>query len=436
MVEIVMNEEAATNLDEMAHDFLMVSETYSGTGPANPYPMLAELREEEPVMDGDILARFGVPSQADYAGSGRPVMTVFRYPDVHAILRDSTNWKSYIMADGFGAAVDNLLLTGMDDEEHKKYRALLAPAFAMPVIARLQETMMRPIIQREYTDKLRPKGSADLVRELALPFPVRVVYALFGFPDDGDGDTVMKFASWALRILSGPQIDPAKLAVTGPAAMDAGQQLFDHVLPIVRARRASGDEREDLISFMQNVELEGQRFTDEEITGFVRMLLLAAAETTSRSFANLLIMLFENPEAMEKVRADRSLINKAITESMRLDPVATNLARIAAQDMEVCGVTVPKGTAVTLSIGAANRDPSTYERPNDFWLERPMRPLLSFGFGPHICMGMHIARMEMAVALDLLLDFPNLRLDPAHPHPVIRGMHMRGADAVHAIWDA
>src|SRR5690606_22689575 len=109
----------------------------------------------------------------------------------------------------------------------------------------------------------------------------------------------------------------------------------DHVLPIVRARRASGDEREDLISFMQNVELEGQRFTDEEITGFVRMLLLAAAETTSRSFANLLIMLFENPEAMEKVRADRSLINKAITESMRLDPVATNLARIAAQDMEV-----------------------------------------------------------------------------------------------------
>jgi cytochrome P450 len=138
---------------------------------------------------------------------------------------------------------------------------------------------------------------------------------------------------------------------------------------------------------------------------------------------------------MEKVRRDRALISKAITETMRLDPVAGNLARIAARDMEVCGVTIPAGTAVTVSISAANRDPLAYERPNELWLERPARPVLSFGFGPHTCLGMHIARIEMEAALDMLLDLPNLRLDPDYPEPVIRGMQLRGPDAVHALWD-
>jgi cytochrome P450 len=150
----------------------------------------------------------------------------------------------------------------------------------------------------------------------------------------------------------------------------------------------------------------------------------------------MMVLLFEHPEIMERVRQDRKLIPKAITETMRIDPVAGNLARIAARDVEVCGVTVPAGTAVTVSISAANRDPEAYERPDELWLERPMRPVLSFGFGPHICMGMHIARIEMEAALDMLLDLPNLRLDPDYPKPIIRGMQLRGPDAIHAVWDA
>lgn len=420
--------------EELERDFLLLSDTYSGTAPPDIYPMLAELRETQPVMEGDILAKFNVPSQADYAMSGRPVMTVFRYHDVQAILRDAKNWKSSIMADGFGASVDNLLITAMDDDRHKKYRSLFAPPFAMPVIAGMRETVIRPILQAEYAEPMRPLGKADLVRDYALPFPVRVVYAVFGFPEDRE--SVMKFATWALRILSGPQLDPHRAAETGPAAYEAAQQLFEHVLPIVRARRAENRDGPDLLSFMLRAEVDGERFTDEEITAFVRMLLLAATETTSRSFANMMAMLLERPDVMERLRADRSLIPKAVTESMRLDPVATNAARLAAKDMVVAGVTIPAGTAVTVSIGAANRDPDVYERPDEFWLDRPMRPVLSFGFGPHICMGQHIARQEMEVALDLLLDFPNLRFDPDQPRPVIRGMQLRGADAIHVLWDA
>nr|ART35575.1 A43 [uncultured bacterium] len=426
-----MSEGQTSNLDRMARDFLNVSDTYTGTAQPDPFPMLAELREKTPVAEGDILAKFQVPSQADYANSGRPVMSVFRYHDVLNILKDAENWKSYINADGFGAAVDNLLFTAMDDEEHKKYRSLLQPGFLMPVIKRMTDSVIRPNI-KALLDPLRPLGKADLVRDFSLPFPVRVVYAIFGFPEDQDA--VMKFAGWALRILGGPQVDPAKTAITFPAAFEAGQNLFEHVLPIVQAKRAAGPS-DDLIGFMQTVEVDGKAFTDEEITHFVRMLLLAAAETTSRSFANMLLLLFEHPDIMEKVRQNRTLIPKAITETMRFDPVAGNLARIAKKDMEIAGTTIPAGTAVTVSISAANRDPEAYERPNELWLERPMRPVLSFGFGPHICMGMHIARIEMEAALDMLLDLPNLRLDPAFPKPFIRGLQLRGPDAIHAMWD-
>ncbi len=429
-----MSEPQSRNLDQMARDFLVVSDTYTGTlSDPNPYPMYNELREESPVMDGDILARFKVPSQADYGNSGRPVMSIFRYKDVMGILRDTGNWKSYINGDGFGAAVDNLLLTAMDGEQHKKFRQLLQPPFMLPVIRKMNETRIRPIIKNEFVDALRPNGRADLVREYSLPFPVRVVYDIFGFPEDREA--VMKFAGWALRILGGPQVDPEVAKKTMPAAMEAGQQLFEHVLPIIKARRAAGEQHDDLIGFMLNIEVDGQKFTDEEITNFVRMLLLAAAETTSRTFANMMVQLFEHPEVLERVREDRSLIPQVITETMRLEPVAAYLARIADKDMEVSGVNVPKGTAVSLCIAAANRDPETYERPNEFWVDRPMRPVLSFGFGAHTCLGKHIAAVEMEAALDMLLDLPNLRLDPDYPKPVIRGMQLRGPDSIHVRWD-
>lgn len=429
-----MTTNKTSNLDQMAKDFQVVSDTYTGTlADPHPYPMYKELRENEPVMDGDILAKYKVPSQADYAMQGRPVMSVFSYDDVISVLRDPINWKSYINGDGFGAAVDNSLFTAMDGEQHTKYRKLFQPPFQLPVIKSLNESLIRPIIKKDFIDKLKPKGKADLVRDFSLPFPVRVVYAIFGFPEDTEAS--MKFAGWALRILGGPQVDPEVSKVTMPAAMEAGMQLYQHVLPIIQSRRAQKEQPDDLIGFLLKLERDGEKLTDDEIATFVRMLLLAAAETTSRSFANMLVQLFDNPEVMEEVRNDRSLIPKLITETMRLEPTAAYLARIADKDMELSGKIVPKGTAVSLCIAAANRDPSKYDNPDELWIHRPMRPVLSFGFGPHTCMGMHIAKVEMEAALDMLLDLPNLRLDPDYPRPEIRGMQLRGPDSIHVLWN-
>jgi len=420
-------------LDQMVADYSLVTNGYSGKAPNNPYPMLAEMRGKCPVMHGDLLLQNQIPSMADYMMTGRPTVTLLRYKDIHSVLMNPKDWLSYIVGDGFGAAVDNMLLTAMDGEAHDKFRATLQKPFMRSEIRKLVDTLIRPVVMDEFMARLRPKGKADLVREFALPFPIRAIYAYFGFPHDED--LLSNLASWAIKVVAAPQTDPELAAITVPQSMVAGQSMYDTVLPIVQAYRARGEMRADILGHMMQVEYEGRQFTDDEITLFIRMLLLAAGETTTRSFANLMVQLLENPDVLEEVRADRTLIPKAISETMRRDPTAGAVARIAARDMEIGGILIPKGTAVLLSIASANRDPEAYEDPDRLWLKRPMRPLLSFGFGPHMCMGMHMALAEMEVALDAMLELPNLRFDPAYPHPEIRGLNMRGPDALHVLWD-
>jgi len=300
-------------------------------------------------------------------------------------------------------------------------------------IRKLVDTLIRPVVVNEFVEVLRPNGKADLLREFSLPFPIRAVYAYFGFPHDED--ILSNLASWAIKVVAAPQADPELAKITVPQSMVAGQAMFETVLPIVQEYRKRGEMRADILGYMMQVEHEGKRFTDEEITAFIRMLLLAAGETTTRSFANMMVQLLEEPDVLDEVRRDRTLIPKAINETMRRDPTAGAVARIAARDLEIGGISIAKGTAVLCSIASANRDPEVYEDPDRLWLKRPMRPLLSFGFGPHMCMGMHMALAEMEVALDAMLDLPNLRFDPAFPHPEIRGLNMRGPEALHVLWD-
>ena len=112
-------------LDQMVADYSLVTNGYAGTAPNNPYPMLAEKRSKCPVMQGDLLLENRIPSMADYMMTGRPTMTLFRYKDIHTVLMNPKDWQSYIVGDGFGAAVDNMLITAMDGEEHDKFRATL-----------------------------------------------------------------------------------------------------------------------------------------------------------------------------------------------------------------------------------------------------------------------------------------------------------------------
>lgn len=428
-----MSQAAATADPHIATDFLSVSDTYDGTGVTDPFPLYAELSRTTPVMDGDILARFGVPSQADYANKGRRVFTIFRNEDVLSILRDPETWHSSLLMDGLGAFLGDVMLTAIDGAPHKKLRALLQPCFAPQILKRWNDTLIIPIIRNEYVAAMRPNGRAELVRDYALPFPVRIIYAILGFPDDRA--SIERFAGWALRILAGPQTDPAKAKAAMEGAFAAAQELYDHVRPIVERRRAEGAAGDDLISYLLRAEHDGQKLDDHQITNLVRMLLPAAAETTTRTFANLMVLLFRHPETLERVRKDRSLMRKALNESMRYEPVAAFHARLASRDVELRGVTIPEGSGVSLCAAAANRDETIYPDPDVFDIDRPLRPVIGFGYGVHMCLGMQVAQMEIEAALDALLDLPNLRLDPAMPAPLIRGMQLRGPDAIHVLWD-
>jgi len=392
-----------------------------------------DMRKNTPVIAEDFMSKLGVPNIAGLDAE-RPTFTLFKYSDVMAVLRDAKRFTSGFIAEGLGAFFDGLILTGMDGDEHKKARALLQPIFMPDVVNTWRDTKMDPIIRNEYLIPMQKEGKADLM-EFALYFPIRLIYSLIGFPED-DPEKVQQVAAWSLAILAGPQVTPEKAAQARKTAMEAAQSLYDAVKEAVVEVRKKGAEGGDLISRLIRAEYEGRQLDDHEITTFVRSLLPAAGETTTRTFGSLMTLLLERPEVLERVRADRSLIGKAIDEAVRLEPVATFKVRQTSEDLEIGGLQIPKGAMVQCIVASANRDEDIYENSEEYIIDRKVKPSFGFGFGPHMCIGQFIAKTEMIVALNAILDlFPNIRLDPDMPKPVISGAQLRGPHEVHVVWD-
>ncbi|WP_079437193.1 cytochrome P450 [Zoogloea sp. LCSB751] len=412
--------------------FAGVANNYGGDD-VDLYPIFREMRKNSPIIAEDFMSKIGVPNIARYDAE-RKTFTVFKHKDVMAVLRDAANYTSGFIAEGLGAFFDGLILTGMDGEAHRRARALLQPIFMPDVVNTWRDTKMDPIVRNEYLLPLVPKKKADLM-DFGLHFPIRLIYALIGFPDD-QPEKVEQYAAWALAILAGPQVDPEKAAVARKAAMEAAQSLYDAVKEAVVEVRRNGAEGNDLISRLIRATYEGRSLDDHEITTFVRSLLPAAGETTTRTFGSLMVLLLERPAVLDRVRKDRSLVPKAIDEAIRLEPVATFKVRQAAQDLELAGMQIPKGAMIQCIVTSANRDEDVFDNSEEFDIDRKAKPSFGFGFGPHMCIGQFIAKTELQVALNAILDiFPNIRLDPEQPRPRITGAQLRGPHAVPVIWD-
>lgn len=392
-----------------------------------------EMRANSPIIAENFMGKLGVPNIAGL-DMNRPTYTVFKYKDVMSVLRDAANYTSGFIAEGLGAFFDGLILTGMDGEAHRKARALLQPIFMPDVVNVWRDTKMDPIVRTEYLLPMVPQKKADLM-DFGLHFPIRLIYALIGFPDDNP-DKINQYAAWALAILAGPQVDPERAAIARKAAMEAAAALYNAVMEAVVAVRRGGAEGSDLISRLIRAEYEGRKLDDHEITTFVRSLLPAAGETTTRTFGSLMVLLLERPELLERVRRDRSLVPKAIDEAVRLEPVATFKVRQAAQDLELAGMKIPKGAMVQCIVASANRDEDAFENSEVFDIDRKVKPSFGFGFGPHMCIGQYIAKTELQVAVNAILDLlPNIRLDPDAPPPRITGAQLRGPHSVPVVWD-
>ena len=311
-----------------------------------------------------------------------------------------------------GPIMGEHIMLGMDDPEHRRYRAIVSTAFRQKVLAQWEQELLVDVAN-ELIDAFAGRGSADLVREFNFPFPTKVISGILGLPRED----YRQFQRWTTAILS--------FFTKLDEAIVASQEVKEYMSVILAERRRA--PREDLISELAQAELDGERLSDEEIFSFLRLLLPAGVETTYRATGNMLFSLLSNPDQLEAVRSDRELIPQAIEESLRLETPLLNITRLATKDAEVGGVLIPAGSTLMLMLAAANRDEDRYPDPDSYDVLRVSpKPHISFGHGPHACLGTHLARLEMRVALNLLLDrLPNLRLDPEGDDPHIRGQIFR-----------
>jgi len=220
-----------------------------------------------------------------------------------------------------------------------------------------------------------------------------------------------------------------------PQGPESTEKLGRFFSAMLAQRRASPGD--DLVSHLATVEVDGEYLDDDVLISFLRQLVNAGGDTTYRATSVLLTCLLRDPELYARVRDDRSLMAPAIEEALRWDGPVTCTYRYCNKDTEIGGVTIPKGALVDVALGSANRDPTVFQNPDRFDIFRPRTARqLGFAGGPHICVGQHLARVEMMRALEGVLDrLKNVRLDPDMPPPDIVGHALRAPDHIFVRFD-
>jgi cytochrome P450 len=348
-------------------------------------------------------------------GSGTSYQ-ILGYKDAETVLRDADTFSSSINGEHIGQFMGDLILA-MGGAEHRTYRNLVAKAFRASQLERWDETLVRPTIDR-LLDAIAPLGRADLVESVTSVYPVQVICGIAGVPLED----AAQFAQWAERINTGPLFPEQGLA--------ASRAMVDYLRPLVEARRA--EPTGDFLSDLVHEEVDGEQLTDSKIYGFLRLLLPAGAETTFRVMGNCLHALLSHPDDLARVYSDRSLLPEVIEETLRWETSVTQVSRVAARDTEVAGCPIAAGSPVGVITASANHDETRWDDAGEWRLGRPAQHHLAFGTGPHQCLGMHLARLELRVGLDRILDrLADLRFDPAGvDEAVVEGYAFRGPRAL------
>jgi cytochrome P450 len=372
----------------------------------DPYTVYKRLRDEQPAIPVNTI--MGV----NYM--------ITRYDDVLAILKDGKTYSSRANARGIGIVMGRTILE-MEGKEHVRHRNIISPFFS----PRAMKTEMPEVVGRivhGLIDDFARVGRADLVHQFTFTFPMQVMASIIGIPVAD----YHAFHRMALDLISVGD-DP-------PRGFQAAQDLVAFLTPLMEQRKVAPTD--DLLSKLVHAEVEGSRLTDEEVLGFLRLLLPAGAETTYRLTGSCLYALLVHPEVYEAVRADRRAIEALIQETLRWESPVQFVSREPTQDVEIAGHPVPAGAMLSVVVGSANRDERHYAEPDRFDLSRKNDDHLAFGFGEHFCAGSHLALLEARTALNALLDrLPNLRLAPDEECHVV-GLAFRSPDKLPVVFDA
>jgi cytochrome P450 len=343
------------------------------------------------------------------------------YDAAQQVLSDPETFSAEIYAAIMGPVMGRTLLQ-MDGAEHRANRALVSPAFRTKLLQRWETELVQVVVD-ELIDSFVGRGRADLVREFTFAFPVQVIARLLGLPRSD----YPRFQRLSIELLN--------VVYDWDRGMAASKDLGEYLAGVLAERRRSPSD--DLISELATVQVDGSTLTDEEIFAFVRLILPAGVETTYRSSGNLLVALLTEAANVEQVVANRAQLPRAIEEALRWEPPITSIVRRCVRETSLAGVDIDAGMNVNISVASANRDPAKYSRPDNFDLERKNISHLTFGHGPHLCLGMHLARMETRVALNALFDrLPGLRLDPDAEPPKITGVAFRSPATLPVLFSA
>lgn len=390
-------------------------------GAVSPYPAFAERRRRAPVAPMDLRIEMGVDlSDDELAAMGDTnTFTASTFDTVQQVLRDNETFSSAGYAEVMGQVLGHSILE-MDEPEHHRHRGLLQQAFTRKAMERWEPEVVGPIVH-SMIDGFVDDGRVDLVRHLTFPFPITVFASMLGLPEED----LPTFHRLGVELI-GVSIDFER-------AVAASQKLCEYFAPILDERRAR--PADDMISVLAHAELDGERLSDEAIFSFLRLLLPAGAETTYRSSSNLLVGLLTNPDQLAALRDDRSLLPQAIEEGVRWEAPLLTIFRKAMREVTLEGTTIPAGATVVTNLGSANHDETRWERPEEFDIFRTQHPHVAFAAGPHMCLGVHLARMETKVVVNAVLDrLPDLRIDPEADPPYITGMIFRSPPRLDVVW--
>ena len=355
-------------------DPLIEDSFYAG----DAFPQYSRLRDEAPVAWNDT----------------KGFWAVSRWDDVMAASTDPETFCSGrgILVMEIGASYDSPpTMMHTDPPEHTVYRKLAQPGFAPGRMRALESDVRRRA--KLLVDEIDAGRAVDFVETVAVPFPLYIISALLGIPDED----WQRFFEWSEAVI------PGATDWSEEKRAELQADMHETLLATTVARRA--DPRDDLISVLAQVEIEGRRLSDAELTMFLVQLLVAGNETTRNMVSGGLVALADRPEAWERLRRDRTLVPPAVEEMLRWTTPVVSFMRTATRDAELGGQTLRAGDAVLMLYASANRDERQFGPTADrFDIGRDPNHHVAFGFGAHFCIGATLARIEARVLLEELLD--------------------------------
>jgi cytochrome P450 len=392
---------------------------------ADPYPVYARARDEQPVLWSEPLG----------------VWVVTRYDDVVAVLRDGATFSSAhatrsarggplpevaaVLAEGHPLSPT---LTDSDEPVHRRLRGLVNKAFTHERVAR-QEAFVRTSAAA-LLDDVAADGRADLIERFAWPLPLMAIGAVLGVPP-ADLDDLHRWSGDWLRLQQAT--DPVDEQVRCARGVVAMQRYF---LDALRERRAH--PRDDLMSDLLRAEVEGaEPLSDAEAMRIPMNLVIAGHVTVTRAIGNAVVLLLDRPAQVEAMRADADVVAGVVEEALRMESPAQGLFRTVTRDTRVGDVDLPAGARVMVHYGSANRDGARFA---DADVMDPAREELlrhvAFGKGIHVCLGAPLARLELRIALPMLFErLPGLRLEPGRAPERDTIVFARGFKHLPVVWD-